>query len=211
MTKSSVFVGLALICCFTLWAALLYSVLTSEEGMTAVEQTRDIISPMLHPKKDILNNVINDITADRSKKKLEPKVEPVPLEEIRHNISLYLNTLHQRLGAIAGPKLEAPQVWDTFLDVTANTLVKWDDENRNRFPTPRKDGSIFVSLGTYRDPYCPMTIKSLYAMAKNPEKLYVSLFQQNCFEKTCKTGVLKGGAIEETVRVTPSLAFLYFS
>ena len=68
----------------------------------------------------------------------------------------------------------------------------WDYENRHRFPKPRNDQSIFVSLGTYRDPYCPMTLKSLYANAQHPERLFVGLFQQNCFEKKCRTGVLKG-------------------
>ena len=33
--------------------------------------------------------------------------------------------------------------------------------------------------------------------AKHPENLYVGLFQQNCFEKTCRTGVLVGGVIND--------------
>ena len=43
--------------------------------------------------------------------------------------------------------------------------MKWDDDNKrlNRFPKSRKDNSIYVALGTYRDPFCPMTIKSLFA------------------------------------------------
>ena len=43
-----------------------------------------------------------------------------------------------------------------------------------------------------------MTIKSLFSQAKYPENLYIGLFQQNCFEKKCRTGVLAGGKINET-------------
>ena len=55
-----------------------------------------------------------------------------------------------------------------------------------------------MSLGTYRDEYCPMTLKSLFSQAARPDRVFVGLFQQNCFEQTCSTGVLQGGAIEET-------------
>jgi hypothetical protein len=68
----------------------------------------------------------------------------------------------------------------------------WDDVNRYRQFQPRRDGSIYVALGTYRDPYCPMTIKSLFTNAASADKLFVGLFQQNCFESVCRTGVLKG-------------------
>ena len=64
---------------------------------------------------------------------------------------------------------------------------------RHRFPVAREDRSIFVALGTYRDPFCPMTIKSLFQQAAHPERLFVALFQQNCFGPKCKTGVLVGG------------------
>lgn len=123
--------------------------------------------------------------------------DPPPLHEIEANLTYYLRTLHTRLSEVAGPAATGQKAWDAFFDVTKNTLVKWDDENRHRFPKPRKDNSIFVSLGTYRDPYCPMTIKSLYANAQHPEKLFVGLFQQNCFGPKCRTGVLAGGKVED--------------
>eukprot|EP01033_Poteriospumella_lacustris_P016945 gene16945-12126_t len=110
----------------------------------------------------------------------------------------YLHTLHKRLGDLAGPAVEPLDVWETFLDVTRSMPMTWDEQNRHRFPKPRKDNSIFVSLGTYRDPYCPMTIKSLYANANHPERLFVGLFQQNCFGPVCRTGVLAGGRVENS-------------
>jgi [Skp1-protein]-hydroxyproline N-acetylglucosaminyltransferase len=124
--------------------------------------------------------------------------DPPPLEEIRHNITEYLSTLHSRLGALAGPRATGLRIWETFLDVTVHSILQWDEQNQQRFPTPRHDNSIFVSVGTYRDEYCPMTLKSLYSQAEFPEKIFVGLFQQNCFEETCTTGVLQNGAIEET-------------
>jgi hypothetical protein len=109
----------------------------------------------------------------------------------------YLHTLHHRLSAISGPTVDALKAWETFLEVTRDLPMTWDDQNRYRFPRARRDNSIFVSLGTYRDPFCPMTIKSLYANAQHPEKLYVGLFQQNCFGPKCRTGVLAGGRVED--------------
>jgi Glycosyltransferase (GlcNAc) len=128
----------------------------------------------------------------------EVKVEPFSLEEVRKNMTLYLHTLHSRLASMAGPMVTAYGVWDAYLDVTTNMPIKWDDQNKHRIPPQRTDKSIFVSLGTYRDPFCPMTLKSLYSQAAHPERLYVALLQQNCFEKKCRTGVLVGGRIEDT-------------
>lgn len=126
-----------------------------------------------------------------------PSLPQPPLSEIEANMTLYLHTLHMRLSDLAGPGCEALDVWEAFLDVTKKLPMTWDEQNRDRFPTPRKDNSIFVSLGTYRDPFCPMTIKSLYANAAHPERIFVGLFQQNCFGPKCRTGVLVGGRVEE--------------
>lgn len=40
-------------------------------------------------------------------------------------------------------------------------------------------------------------MKSLYAQAKYPQKINVGLLQQNCFDKVCRTGVLKDGVVED--------------
>ncbi len=47
------------------------------------------------------------------------------------------------------------------------------------------------------DPFCPMTMKSLFSNAKSPDKIFVGLFQQNCFEAKCRTGVLEGGVVKD--------------
>ena len=123
--------------------------------------------------------------------------EPAPFDEIKTNMTLYLSTLHQKFSAMAGPTVTGINVWETFLEVTKNMFMVWDEQNKHRFPLPRSDNSIFVSLGTYRDPFCPMTIKSLFSNAKFPEKIFVGLFQQNCFGPKCRTGVLVGGKVED--------------
>ena len=62
-------------------------------------------------------------------------------------------------------------------------------------PRRRNDGSIFLSLATYRDENCLNTISQAYKKAKNPEKLFVGLVQQNC-HADCMSGVLEGGKTE---------------
>mmetsp|Transcript_10042 Transcript_10042/g.15192 ORF Transcript_10042/g.15192 Transcript_10042/m.15192 type:complete len:500 (-) Transcript_10042:145-1644(-) len=195
MTKTTLCIAVVVIAFGVAWISLLISLLGDVKGHSLVS---------FDNKLSFRGSSVTESTLDVSRglQRIKPAGkhrfdEPPSLDEIRHNITVYLTTLHRRLGALAGPKVEAPEIWEEFLDVTKNTLIKWDDENRNRFPTPREDGTIFVSLGTYRDPYCPMTIKSLFSKAKYPEKLYVSLFQQNCFEKKCRTGVLQGGKVED--------------
>jgi [Skp1-protein]-hydroxyproline N-acetylglucosaminyltransferase len=39
--------------------------------------------------------------------------------------------------------------------------------------------TIFVSIASYRDPVCTSTLESLYSQAKNPEKIFCGVVQQN--------------------------------
>ena len=167
------------------WILLLHSTISYQESNEVFQ------SSSLHLRESSQQQ-------DRKLNIRKKAVNPPNINDIRANISLYFTTIHQRLGALAGPKVEAIDVWNEFFDVTNSLLIKWDDENRNNYFIPRNDDSIFVSLGTYRDPFCPMTLKSLYSQAKNPQKIFVGLFQQNCFERVCRTGVLKDGVIEDT-------------
>lgn len=123
---------------------------------------------------------------------------PPTLQQVASNITNYLTILHSRLEELAGPRADPYAVWETYLEVTSKTVMAWDDKIRQTqsFHPSRRDGSIFVSLGTYRDPFCPMTLKSLYSQSKSPEKIFVGLFQQNCF-RNCRTGVLAGGVVED--------------
>ena len=42
-----------------------------------------------------------------------------------------------------------------------------------------KNGCIFVSVASYRDYVCSNTVKSLFEMANNPDKIFIGICQQN--------------------------------
>eukprot|EP01041_Mallomonas_annulata_P006776 gene6776-13730_t len=110
---------------------------------------------------------------------------PPSINEIKSNLTFYLNKLHTRLGVLAGPESQLEDIWDSFLTVSKKTTMRWDRENKFRRHIQRHDNSIFVSIASFRDPFCPMTVQSLYGMAKYPESVYVTVIQQNCFEDKC--------------------------
>lgn len=66
-------------------------------------------------------------------------------------------------------------------------------------PSVKEDGSIFVSVASYRDDVCPASLRSMFRSAEHPEKLTVAIIQQNC-EEECETGT--GWA--NTRRLVPS-------
>jgi hypothetical protein len=177
------------------WCLLLLSVFETPRDSTGKKQGKDT-------KHVILQNEEEEEPDHKTSFRSIPNndtfvnLTPPSFEEISNNMTQYLTTLHNRLAFISGPKVSSQLAWETFFDVTKSMPLVWDEENKNRLSKRRNDNSIFVSLGTYRDPFCPMTLKSLYSQAKNPELLFVSLFQQNCFEPVCRTGVLKGGKVE---------------
>ncbi len=190
------------------WCALLFSVFSSNRGpqqLLVVEEVGHGSLRVAESRTEEVNVQIPsaskgmdrfEIQPKKQIKRLELQADPPSLAEIERNMTLYLRTLHSALQATAGPAASAQKTWDAFFDVTTKLPMHWDDINQHRHFTPRDDDSIFVALGTYRDPYCPMTMKSLYGQAEHPEKVFVGLFQQNCFEKVCRTGVLKGGKVE---------------
>ena len=185
------------------WCSLFLSVFLPEKSPAIVESIL-VDAPADEVKVDTARVLDSPVKYEEEKEMLEPRryhltdvrYDPAPLEEVRANMTLYLHTLHSKFVSMAGPDVDAEEVWEAYLDITKRMPMAWDDQNKHRIASPKTDGSIFVSLGTYRDPYCPMTLKSLYAQAKNPEKLYVGLLQQNCFLETCRTGVLVGGKVE---------------
>ena len=69
------------------------------------------------------------------------------------------------------------------------------DENmyRRKFVWPKKRyaGTIFVSAASYNDEICPHTLEEMFRTAKEPDKVFVGLIQQNlegtsdCLEKYC--------------------------
>mmetsp|Transcript_7748 Transcript_7748/g.22774 ORF Transcript_7748/g.22774 Transcript_7748/m.22774 type:complete len:425 (-) Transcript_7748:519-1793(-) len=115
---------------------------------------------------------------------------PMTLREIEYFITGFLQKLHEKYAEIK--RATHDQIWQTYHDIAVKSLYPWDREYLQRMPERRSDGSIFLSLATYRDENCLNTITWAYEKSKNPEKLFVGLVQQNC-ESNCRSGVLEGG------------------
>jgi len=118
---------------------------------------------------------------------------PMKLEEIINYLDQWIHGLHDTLGEVKTATYEG--IWQAYHDYTVKTLYVWDREYLSRMPVRRDDGSIFLSLATYRDENCINTIRWAYEKAKNPEKLFVGLVQQNC-KIDCLSGVLEEGKVE---------------
>lgn len=118
---------------------------------------------------------------------------PMKLDEIVDFLDNWIHGLHDALSQVRTGTYEG--IWQAYHDYTVKTLYVWDRDYLSRMPPRRDDGSIFLSLATYRDENCINTIRWAYEKAKNPDKLFVGLVQQNC-HKDCMSGVLEGGKIE---------------
>jgi hypothetical protein len=119
---------------------------------------------------------------------------PMELDEVIEYLTNWVHTLHDVLAQYKRATYEG--IWQAYHDLTVRTLYVWDREYLARMPPRRDDGSIYLSIATYRDENCINTIKWAYEKAKNPEKLFVGLVQQNC-HKECKSGILEGGKIDD--------------
>lgn len=174
------------------WGFLLFSTLhsslissSSSTPSSSSSSSSYISSHPLHLRHSQSNTPVFSLSTHSS---------PPSLDEVRRNLTFYLTQLHKRFGShISSGQVEGPVIWKEYFEITKDTLIKWDDDNQLRHYPKRNDRSIFVSVGTYRDPYCPMTLKSIYSQASNPSKIFVGLLQQNCFDKVCISGVLEGG------------------
>lgn len=119
--------------------------------------------------------------------------DPMPLDDVIGFLSRFISELHEL--SIANKGANFVEVWKMYHDLVVKTLYPWDREYLKRMPSRRFDGSIFLSLASYRDENCLSTISNAYSKAKRPELLFVGLVQQNC-EENCRSGVLAGGGME---------------
>ena len=113
--------------------------------------------------------------------------EPMTMTEVMDFINAFISELHEKF---VGHKQDSfKEVWKIYHDFALENLYPWDQEYLRRMPKRRKDGSVFLSLASYRDENCLNTITWAYEKAKNPEMLNVGLVQQNCVEN-CIGGIL---------------------
>ncbi|KAH8050306.1 glycosyltransferase [Aureococcus anophagefferens] len=89
-------------------------------------------------------------------------------------------------------------VWETFYGAVDAALApgfEFHDLRRAADVPVRADGSIFVSISSFRDEVCPDTLDNLFATAARPDLAFVGLVQQNCDAGQhaaygCKTAVM---------------------
>lgn len=112
---------------------------------------------------------------------------PMELEEIIQYLDSWIHQLHEVLADVKQATFEG--IWQAYHDLAVTTLYPWDRDYLSRMPPRREDGSVFLSLATYRDENCFNTVYNAYKKAKSPEKLFIGLVQQNC-HTNCKSGVL---------------------
>ncbi|CAB9505093.1 Glycosyltransferase (GlcNAc) [Seminavis robusta] len=150
-----------------------------------------------------LREVTSAVTALVVSDSQPPVPVPVPekkpalaLDEIVEYLEGWITQLHKQLLDIPRPAA-VESVWEAFHNLTEQTLYPWDQEYLTRMPTRRTDGSIFLSVISYRDEHCTNTLEQAYAQAQDPDNLFVGLVQQNCY-KDCRTGLQEDGLYHKT-------------
>jgi len=153
------------------------------ERLIEIKKGKETVQEILHAA-GTGQNAAEDATSD---------LPPMTTDEIITYLDGWIKGLHKVLWQVR--KGTYPMVWQAYHDYAVKTLYVWDREYLTRMPPRRDDGSIFLSIATYRDENCVNTMNWAYSNAKNPEKLFVGLVQQNCHEN-CVSGVLDGGKVE---------------
>jgi hypothetical protein len=77
---------------------------------------------------------------------------PMELAEIIEYLDSWIHQLHEKLMEAKHATFEG--IWQAYHDLTVQTLYPWDREYLSRMPKRRDDGSIFMSVATYRDENC---------------------------------------------------------
>ncbi|KAL3774003.1 hypothetical protein ACHAW5_004853 [Stephanodiscus triporus] len=102
-------------------------------------------------------------------------------------------------------------IWAAYHELTVKWLYPWDQEYLKRMPPRREDGSLYLSVVSFRDESCPDTLKQAFTKAKNAQKLFVGLVQQNCEENDkCHSGGLEGNKLQD-VKADPDCYLLFCS
>lgn len=144
------------------------------ERLQEVKQGKETVQEILHGGSDLSQHD-------------ESSLPPMQLDEVIQYLDKWIHQLHETL--MEHKKATFDGLWQAYHDLAVKTLYPWDREYLRRMPKRRDDGSIFLSVATYRDENCFNTLYNAYAKAKNPELLFTGLVQQNCHHD-CKSGVL---------------------
>jgi hypothetical protein len=105
---------------------------------------------------------------------------PMTLNEVLVFLTSFLTKLNS--SNIKNKRATFHGIWSAYHDLVVKELYPWDQEYLSRMPPRRQDGSIYLSIVSFRDEACPDTLKQAFTGAMYPEKLFVGLVQQNMFE-----------------------------
>jgi len=84
-------------------------------------------------------------------------------------------------------RARAANVWEEFSSTLREALLDSSLNLDKSYGPPRKDDSIYLSVASYRDNTCPLTLRQAFERADHPSLLFVGIVQQNCL-RDCMTG-----------------------
>lgn len=114
------------------------------------------------------------------------KSAPMTLNEILTFLNSFLKKLNT--SNVKNKHATVRGIWSAYHDLVGKYLYPWDQEYLRRMPSRRQDGSIYLSVVSFRDDFCVETLKDAFGKARKPENLFVGLVQQNCEEEKCRRG-----------------------
>lgn len=114
------------------------------------------------------------------------KSAPMTLNEILTFFDSFLKKLNS--SNLKNKHATHHGIWSAYHDLVTKNLYPWDQEYLSRMPPRRQDGSIYLSVVSFRDEFCVETLKEAFNKAKHPDNLFIGLVQQNCEEEKCRRG-----------------------
>jgi [Skp1-protein]-hydroxyproline N-acetylglucosaminyltransferase len=108
------------------------------------------------------------------------KSAPMTLHEVMTFLKSFLSKLNS--SNMKNKRATFHGIWAAYHELIVKWLYPWDQEYLTRMPPRRDDGSIYLSVVSFRDESCPVTLKQAFTKAKHAQKIFVGLVQQNCEE-----------------------------
>jgi len=173
-----------------------------------VKEGKKSVEEVIHSRSN-LNGVHNDgISGSALHISRNYKSSPMSLQEVLTFLESFLKKLNS--SNIKNKHATFHGIWAAYHDLALKYLYPWDQEYLKRIPPRREDGSVFLSVVSFRDELCPETLKQAFAKAQNPQQLFVGLVQQNCEGDKCRSGVMESGKMED-VKEDPDCYLLFCS
>jgi len=157
------------------------------ERLSEIQDGIETVEEVLHGHNQKIPRNGGDPNEQHQQHQARDEEPPMEMNEILKYLEDWIQSMHETLQEHKHAGYEG--IWQAYHDLVVKTLYPWDQEYLRRMPKRRDDGSIFLSIATYRDENCFNTVYQAFKKAKNPDKLFVGIVQQNCHHD-CKSGVL---------------------